>query len=159
MVFLKMNKDNFNVYYFAFGSNMNIERVKERKVKYLERFPATLKGYRLVFNKPDFNEPGLTYANIQPEENSIVEGALYLTDMESIKILDGFEGVPVHYLRKEIEVISYTGDIIKAWVYIAIEDTLKPGKPSKDYLGHLLAGKDLLSENYYEQLISVQTFL
>ena len=151
-----MNKD-FNTYYFAFGSNMNVERVKERKVNFIQRIPASIKDYKLVFDKKASGKPGNTFANIQPQDNSVVEGALYLIDQESLKKLDVVEGVPVHYLRKEIEVNTNTGEKVKAWVYVANGDLLASGKPSRDYLGHLLAGSDLLSNDYYEQLFKVST--
>lgn len=153
-----MTRTIFNTYYFAYGSNMNVERVKERKVNFIQRKSASVKDHKLVFDKKDSENPGMAYANIQPEENSVVEGVLYLTDYESIKKLDVFEGVPVLYRRKEIEVITNSGERVKAWVYIANGPLLPSGKPPRDYLEHLLAGRDLLSKDYHEQLSKVETW-
>lgn len=145
-------------YYFAFGSNMNIERLKERKVNFSERVLAYISDYKLVFNKKSLGKPDQTYANIQKAESSIVEGALYLVDDESIKKLDFYEGVPLHYTRQKIDVIiNKTDKKVKAWTYIANKDMITSGKPSKEYLGHLLAGKDLITESYFKNLSIVET--
>lgn len=145
------------MYYFAYGSNMNPERMKERKVNFLERKKAILRGWKLVFNKVSSKNPEEGYANIVKDENSIVEGILYLIEDDSIKKLDGYEGYPEHYDRKELEVELEDGSKVKAWVYIAQQDKVREGlKPSREYLEHLLKGCDLLSEEYCEKLKNVK---
>ena len=149
----------FNQYYFAFGSNLSAQRVEKREVEFSERITAVIYDYKLTFDKQATGKAGETYANIQPEKGSIVEGVLYLTDMEGIKKLDRWEGVEWdNYIRKEIEVvIKYTQKKVTAWVYIAHPSKIAVGKPSREYLEHILAGKDVLSENYYQQLTMVET--
>lgn len=143
-------------YYFAFGSNMNIERLKKREINFSKIFSGYIKGYKLVFDKKASGKLDQTYANIQKEENSIVEGILYQIDNVNIEKLDIYEGVPKHYLRKEIEV-NTTHGLINAWVYIAHKDMLTSGKPTKNYLSNLLNAKDYLSENYYKNLCRIET--
>lgn len=147
-----MNK----IYYFAFGSNINTERLKERSVNFVDIKSGFIKGYKLAFDKKALGKQGQTYANIQKSENSIVEGILYEVSEQCIKNLDKFEGVPNHYIRKEIDVFT-KNEIVKAWVYIANEKMLSEGKPSKEYLSHLLSGKEWLSESYYKGLCAVET--
>ena len=57
--FLKRKDGSFNLgkdsvfimKYFAYGSNMNSERVKERGIIFSKREYGILEGFRLVFNK------------------------------------------------------------------------------------------------------------
>lgn len=117
-------------------------------------------NYKLVFNKRSTNgKPKQTYANIEFEKGSIVEGVLYSTDMNSIKSLDYYEGVDSNnYIRQEMEVfIKNDLSKVKAWVYIAHPSKICLGKPSKPYLNLILSGKDLFSDPYYQKLLSTQT--
>lgn len=147
-----------NQYYFAFGSNINVQRVEERGIKFTQRVPAFINDYELVFNKQAWGKPGETYANIQTKKGSVVEGVLYLTDEEGIKKLDKFEGVATnHYVREEMEVtVKSTEEKVKAWVYIAHESKIAVGNPSMEYLNHLLSDKESLSEGYHTRLSQVE---
>ncbi len=146
----------FNQYYFAFGSNLNTQRLKSRRVDIDSKTPAFITGYKLTFDKQATGKVGETFANIQPEKDGTVEGLLYLTNMESIRNLDGFEGVHSnHYVRKEMEVIiKDTQKKVKAWVYVAHHSKITEGKPTKEYLNHILSAKEFLSESYYKELLS-----
>jgi len=146
------------VYYFAYGSNMDPERMKKR-IGYLPpRQKALLKGWKLVFNKVATRNPREGYANITKDEKETVEGILYEIEEQDLKKLDNYEGHPYHYDRKEMEVELEDGTKVKAWVYVANPNMVKEGlKPSREYLSHLLKGCDLLSEEYCEKLRSVKT--
>ena len=49
--------------------------------------------------------------------------------------------------------IVYNSGRLKAWVYIANENRISEGlPPERDYLAHLLAGKDYLSKAYIDEL-------
>lgn len=136
---------------------MNPNRMKERGVNFFERKRAILRGWKLVFNKVASDNPEKGYANIVRDENSIVEGILYLIDDKDVEKLDIYEGCPSHYDRKELEVELEDGSKVKAQVYIAQPDKVKEGlKPSREYLNHLLKGCDLLSEEYCEKLRNVK---
>lgn len=149
----------FNTYYFAYGSNLNIERLKNRKVSFHSALPGVLNDYKLVFNKiASKNHKLERYANIIEAKNSIVEGVLYQITIDSLKELDKHEGFPNHYNRYEKEIlIKSTGEIVKAWVYIANQDKTASGKPSRDYLENILAGKDNLSPEYFQKLTLIET--
>ena len=116
---------NFNTYYFAYGSNLNVERLKKRNVSFNKNLSAMIKDYKLVFNKIASKNPNLErYANIIKTKNSIVEGILYQITRDSLQELDKHEGFPNHYNRYEKEIlIKSTGEIVKAWVYIANQGT------------------------------------
>lgn len=143
--------------YFAYGSNMNPQRMRDRGVSYSTRFPATLKGYTLKFNKTASHNPKEGYASIVPDKNKVVEGALYEIPDTDILKLDSYEGYPDHYYREKVKVLSTTG-MEEAVTYIASHDKVQEGlKPSKEYLKHLLAAGDILSEEYYQQLQLCET--
>ena len=139
--------------YFAYGSNMDPERMSERSISFSQRTHAILKGYRLEFNKVASRNPQEGYANVVKFQNGIVEGVIYeILDSELSK-LDRFEGYPDHYDRLMIKVQLDDGQKLEAIIYIAQPDKIAEGlKPSRDYLDHLLAAKDILSESYRRKL-------
>jgi cation transport regulator ChaC len=144
--------------YFAYGSNMDQKRMKKRGVRFSERVHAILKGYSLKFNKITSDNPKKGYANIVPDKNGIVEGVLYEIVDSDLSKLDSCEGYPQHYKRVNVKVQLDDGKGIEAVTYIAQPDKVKEGlKPSKGYLAHLLAAKDLLSEQYYKKLEACET--
>jgi len=99
---------------------------------------------------------GAGFANIVKGEGR-VEGILYEIDETSLKRLDYYEGILDHYNRIEVEV-NCEAQPLKAWVYVANENKIKEGlKPRREYLNHLLKGRDLLSEEYIEELQAVET--
>lgn len=149
-----------NVWYFAYGSNMNPERMRKRIGEWSIRVPARLEGWRLVFNKIASRNPCEGYANIVPAENSRVEGCLYLLPETSLQKLDRCEGVvDGHYERRKVMVQRVdTGELIEAITYVACAGWIKDDlKPTRDYLRHLLAGADCLSEGYLRFLESIET--
>jgi len=139
--------------YFAYGSNMNPERMKTRQIFFTQRKRAILRGYRLDFNKIASRNPEEGYANIVEDESATVEGTLYdISDLDISK-LDVYEGFPNNYDRIEVDVEIDSGDVNKAVTYVAAPDMIRQGlKPSRDYLCHLLAAKDIVSKTYYNRL-------
>lgn len=144
--------------YFAYGSNMDPERMKNRGVKFLKRERAILKGFKLVFNKISFQNPGEGFANIVEDDKEVVEGILYEIEENDLEKLDRHEGYPSHYTRIKVNVTLENGQTVEAITYIARPDRTREGlKPSKEYLRHLLKGCDLLSKEYCEKLRNVET--
>ena len=144
-----------NLYYFAYGSNMNPERVRARGLEYSQVLSGKLSGYELSFNKYSDKREG-SAANIIRQENAVTEGALYLlSGEEQIIQMDPFEGFPDHYSR-ELLSIATKSETVKAWVYIANERFIRANLlPPRWYLNHLLAGKQFLTQPYYERLKKV----
>jgi gamma-glutamylcyclotransferase len=143
--------------YFAYGSNMDPERMSERSVSFSQRTHAILKGYRLDFNKVASRNPQEGYANVVKFENGIVEGVLYEILDSDLSKLDAHEGYPDHYDRVKVKVNLNDGQEVEAVAYIAQPNKVRDGlKPSRDYLDHLLAAKDLLSEAYRRKLEALQ---
>ena len=144
--------------YFAYGSNMAPERMTERGITFSQRKHAMLMDYRLEFNKVAFGRPEEGYANIVQFENGIVEGVLYDIQNSDLSKLDRYEGYPDHYHRVKVKVRLDDRQEVDALAYIAQPDKVRDGlKPSREYLDHLLAARDILSESYNRKLEAWQT--
>ena len=142
-----------NMKYFAYGSNMDPDRMKQRGVNFLKREHAILEGWKLLFNKIASRNPNEGYANMEKEEGSVVEGILYEIQGSDMEKLDRYEGYPNHYKKISIKVRLDTGEEMEAITYVANPNKVREGlKPSKEYINHLLKGCDLLSLEYCERL-------
>lgn len=149
------------MYYFAYGSNMDKQRMKERKITFsdVERRAAHLSGYHLEFNKVANDNPLEGYANIVPDGSGLVEGVLYNIDAASLPKLDKCEGYPDEYLKISIKVLLPSdGQKVCAITYIANPKKIGEGlKPRRCYLEYLLAGEDFLSASYFKRLQETET--
>jgi gamma-glutamylcyclotransferase len=142
------------IYYFAYGSNMNHTRMLERVGEFSIIGRGVLNDFRLAFNKKAQGKVGEAYANVMPSSGDYVEGIVYQFD--EIQKLDKPEGYPNHYDRK-LMTISIGGEPTEAWVYFAREDRIAEGlMPSKEYLEHLLQGREYLSEGYWQHLEDIK---
>ena len=155
-----MGKDHTDklrlVLYFAYGSNMNPERMRDRGVIFYSRQHLVVPGYELVFNKI-VKTPDAGAANIIPNEDSLVEGTLYLITWQGILNLDSYEHYPNEYDRVTLRVLDRE-DENEIVTYIAHpHKTQQNLKPMRSYLEHLLEARDILSENYYNNLKKVET--
>jgi cation transport regulator ChaC len=143
--------------YFAYGSNMDKDRMNRRGVQFSSREFAKLSGYKLVFNKKSQNGD-FAYANIVPSVYDYVEGVLYEISDQGLSVLDRYEGYPDHYDRKKVEVQNSKGETIQAETYIANPTHIEEGLcPTRKYLNHLLAARDLLSPEYIKKLEQTRT--
>lgn len=142
-------------HYFAYGSNMNPDRVAERGLLVTDVRGARLPGYRLTFNKVSREHSRNGHANIEFEPRSFTEGVLYeLAHPDEILKMDPFERAPWNYGR-EIIAVQAGETTIWAWTYFANPAVLVPGlSPSEEYLRHLLAGRDFLSDEYFDSLLA-----
>ena len=151
------------VWYFAYGSNMNParlsdQRLKERAVRMGPRIGGRLDGWRLAFNKVARSPAGAAAGNIIEAPGDAVHGTLNEMPEAGLEVLDIWEGVAGgHYERRTMQVVrTDTHETVDAVVYVA----LKVGeglKPTREYLGHPLAGRDLLPADYWERLNATPT--
>ena len=151
------------IWYFAYGSNMNParladQRLKERAVRMGPRIAGRLDGWRLVFNKVARAPAGAAAANIVEASGEVVHGTLNEMPEAGLEVLDIWEGVAGgHYERRTVPVVrADTGETVDAVIYVALKvcDGLRP---TREYLGHLLAGRDLLPADYWERLNGTPT--
>jgi gamma-glutamylcyclotransferase len=161
------------VWYYSYGSNLNVERLYEARLKPRgawmgRRLAARLDGWVLKFNVPAAAQGFelCSVANIEKvsdfgenvEGGATVWGTINEMDAKGLEVLDHFEQVSQGMYKREIvNVVSPNLDEpVEAVVYIACCKTDDSRKPSKDYLGHLLAGRDVLPEHYIKKLEAVE---
>lgn len=147
--------------YFAYGSNCNPAVMERKGVAFTSRARGTLPGYRLLFNKRAFRESlpeGIGFANVNPAEDASVEGIVYEVDDAHVQRLDESERYPDHYTRVAVTVETESGPQ-ECETYQARPDKIADGLvPSRNYLNHILAGRDFLSRQYFEALDKSQTY-
>ena len=91
--------------YFAYGSNLCADRLRERAPSARECGAACARGFELRLDKRGAD--GTAKANLHAAPRGLVWGALYALDREDWKRLDGFER---GYARIEIEVALADGE-------------------------------------------------
>lgn len=145
-------------WYFAYGSNMDAgrlftDRLEPRGVPRGARVGGRLDGWRLAFDKVGRARPGAGAGNIVQAVGGVVHGTLNALPPAGFDVLDGHEGVAGgHYERRTVRVVrADTGAEVEAVTYVALL-TGEGLRPTREYLGFLLAGRDLLPTDYWEAL-------
>ncbi len=149
-------------WYFAYGSNMSAarmhERLKPKGVAMGRRVGGRLDGWRLAFDKIARTPAGAGAGNIVATPGASVHGTLNELPLAGFDVLDIFEGVAGgHYERRTVPVVrAETGETVEAITYVAllVGERLKP---TREYLAHLLAGRDLLPADYWAKLKETPT--
>ena len=104
--------------YFAYGSNMDEERMKGRCPGARLTGAAKLADYRFALDER-------SVATVIPEKGSAVFGLLWGITPDCEAALDGYEGVKQGCYRKEYLQIEFEGGRKKALVYVSNRDILK----------------------------------
>lgn len=151
-------------WYFAYGSNMDParlidERLTPKGIVLGRRIGGRLDGWRLTFDKIARAPRGAGAGNIVVAPGAAVHGTLNEIPAAGLEVLDVWEGVASgHYERQTVPVVrADDGQTIQAITYVALK--VDGGlKPTRAYLGHLLAGRDLLPQEYWEWLRATPTF-
>ena len=122
-----------NLFYFAYGSNMNPDRIRARLPEARPVGKAYLCGWRLRER---------LYADIEPHKGGRVEGVLYLVTQTELRRLDAYEGFPRVYGARGViahlpspNPATPEGRVV-AMTYVMTEETRKEreGKPyPEDY--------------------------
>lgn len=123
------------VWYFAFGANMNDSVfLGRRKMNPLEWRVGRVPGYRLRFNL-DGRPKGLSApANIAPSPDGEGRGVLYLMTRRDMVWLHSTEGVPGwRYYPVWLDVEDREGNKLRAFSLIA-DGLPKDGNPSLRYI-------------------------
>lgn len=138
--------------YFAYGSNIDINRMISRGVSPISVRLGILDNYKFIINKMSKMDPSIGYANIVPEDGSFVEGLIYEVCDDDILKLDRFEGYPNHYYRK---ILSIGGEAVI--VYIASDKyvSISPLRTTQEYKNYILEGRKYFSDGYYNILLSI----
>ncbi len=135
-------------WYFAYGSNLKRDRLRERIGPWKQEQRALLKGFVLTFAKGYSNhESG--YANIKACSETQVEGAVYLIAEDQFRDLDRCEGVALGVYRRRSVIVETDGKSIPATTYEMNKEVCSL-RPSADYLNLVLDG---LREHGYAEII------
>lgn len=140
--------------YFAYGSNMDLEQLRERIGEVKDGAPAILNGYELRFNKRSVKDE-YGRANLIIEPDVITEGVIFELTKKQFTQMDRREGEG--YQRRDISV-QVAGDVREAQTYFAVADFIADGlRPSNEYLVHILDGarEHLLSNSYMEKIKTI----
>lgn len=135
--------------YFAYGSNMDAERLGKRIGAAKLIGIGSVTGYDLCFNKSSVDGSGK--ANLIERVDAVVEGVVFEVSVAQLLKLDGIEK---GYHRAPVSVVI-DGATQNAITYIAdadqIDDTLTP---TTEYLRFITRGAEAfgLSEAYRQRL-------
>lgn len=136
---------------FAYGSNMNVNRLRNRVPSASKLTIAYLKGYNLLCNK--ISTDGSAKANItkSDSENNRVWGVLFVIDKSEKANLDKVEGLGKGYNEIQLTFNDLKDQEYQANVYIADENYIDNElKPYDWYLEYILSGarQNQLPEDY-----------
>lgn len=139
--------------YFAYGSNLHLQRLLLRVSSARTHFVASLKGYDLRFHKLGQDGSGKANAFYTGEESDVLHGVVYKMHGEHKPLLNRFEG---GYETRQIEL--HDGEqFIDAFIYIApnhpVDDTLMPYDWYQAYVTEG-AKQHQLCQHYIERLKS-----
>ena len=111
-----------NRFYFAYGSNMNPDRIRERIPQARVVGRATIYGWRLVER---------LYADIERAKGGRVEGVLYLVSDGEMYRLDAYEGYPRVYESIGVNAYLDSTHKVSAFTYSMTAATKRErdGKP------------------------------
>ena len=152
--------------YFAYGSNMNLEKMKKIVPSSIFYGKAKLENYRLDFTRESINW-GCGVADII-EDNKDVWGVIYQFDKKDLKKLDECEG---YYPNREKEKNAYIriekmvyldgkeDQPMTVYTYEVVDKEFGKHKPSKDYKNLIVTGAKHwnLPKEYIKFLENIET--
>jgi gamma-glutamylcyclotransferase len=129
---------------FAYGSNLNLERLKSRARNWDGRYKAAfLLNYELRFNLcvNISTEQARVGANVVPHPTRRVHGILVNLNQDDLFEIDKCEGHPKWYKRIKLHIELEDSSRVEAFAYVAQPLWIKEGVlPSADYLDHIVRG-------------------
>ncbi len=112
-----------NRFYFAYGSNMNPDRIRERIPQARVAATAHITGWRLKER---------LYADIERSRGGRVDGVLYLVTQSEMFRLDAYEGYPRTYGCIELDAIIDPKHKVRAFTYVMTE-TARAAREGRKY--------------------------
>jgi len=126
-----MNAKTTQTLYFAYGSNLDPDQMRERCPEARLLGAATLPHHRIAFAGYSHARDGAV-ATVLPEREVTTPGLLYRLTMGDLDQLDRFEGHPAFYQRTKRTVRDRHGRFQSAWVY-QLPPEYPEGPPSDEY--------------------------
>jgi gamma-glutamylcyclotransferase (GGCT)/AIG2-like uncharacterized protein YtfP len=136
--------------YFAYGSNMAEQQMKQRCPSAEKVGVGTLRDHKLVFNRRGSYRPG-GVASVTQKEGERVYGVVWRIASSDMSRLDETED-PDAYQRTVATVFGLDGSSWRAYLYEAIPEGVF--EPDKDYLDLMLdaAAEAELPEEYVHEI-------
>ena len=122
------------LWYFAYGSNMDPEQMRERGVTPAEALPCRLNDWRFSFRK--LSKDGTGKANLVAAPGSAAIGVAYRVRPEALDLLQAHEK---GYDLRSVEVHTADGRTLPAQAFVAAPQP-KPLVPAPEYLARILRG-------------------
>ena len=146
------------VYYFAYGSNMSIKRIKARLPSVEKVGIFSLAQHKLAFHKKGDDGSAKADAYFTANSNDKIIGLVFRLTSSDIEILDKIEGVGAGYEQKQVTVFNEQNESLLALTYYAtkIDSTLKP-YPWYHHHVSIGATQASLPESYIESIESITT--
>lgn len=146
--------------YFAYGSNMSSERLRQRTPSAKPFGRARLRAHRLRWHKRGRDGSGKCDAAFTGRREDAVWGVLYAIDSAEKRLLDAAEGLGVGYGEKDVQVVAADGAVVVARTYEA-KPAMRDGAllPLPAYKRRVLAGarEHGLPKDYVAALEKVET--
>lgn len=121
-------------YYFAYGSNMDTDQMKDRSPSAEKVGIGILKNYSLVFNrKGTYRKGGV--ASVEDSKDNNVYGVIWKLNSEDLLKLDITED-PNAYERELYSVYTMDGKVHNCYVYVAFPQG--DIKPDPEYLDKII---------------------
>ena len=141
--------------YFAYGSNMDFEQMRQRCPGCEVIGKARLSHYVMSFTRWSRSWKSGT-ADILPEKNKTVHGVLYDLSFDDLKKMDKVADYPNSYVRQDISVLCGE-EALPALTYVARRQGVF--SPSRAYLERMIQGaeKHQLPEDYVAFLSLIKT--
>lgn len=129
--------------YFAFGSNVDLDRIRKRCPSAQSLTTGKLEDYKLVFNMMGNKEEGKGggIANIEESIGDYVLGALYRIDKQELQELNVLEQ-SMNYSVETMDIIVTEDYSIDATVYISHEKSSERYAPTKSYRNFIIKGME-----------------
>jgi gamma-glutamylcyclotransferase (GGCT)/AIG2-like uncharacterized protein YtfP len=118
--------------YFAYGSNMDPNRMARRAPGARAVGPARLDGFRLEFNVYSTEWEG-GGANLEPDERAHAWGVLWDVPETEVRGLDAFQGHPTFFRREDV-VVEMADEPAVAWTYRVAHQSGSYVRPTDAYL-------------------------
>jgi gamma-glutamylcyclotransferase len=143
--------------YFAYGSNMHVNRLRERIGELRVHGPAILPGFRLAWHKKGADGSGKCDIVHAAEPGHAVHGVIYEIHVNQKPMLDRFEGLGHGYDEREVDLHLDSGPL-RAYAYVAHAAHIDPHVlPYHWYKAFVVEGarQHGLPGHYVEQIASV----
>lgn len=144
--------------YFAYGSNMDRERIRKRCPSATILGLGILEEYKLVFNtvgnKAEGKGGGI--ANIIPSPGHVVYGVLYRIPKKELERLNNIE-IEMNYEVKVLKIRMHNFETIRAVIYVGNNSMESKYSPTKEYKNFIVKGmrENQFPVDYQRQVIEL----